>query len=373
MQENDKKQVSTKQIVMLVFIMGMSIKIFMLPVLLLKTAGRDSYITVIIALALELLCLFMLLSALKLSPNSTFYQLLEGTLTKWGARIVAFIFGAYYLLKLLLVLSDIKVFFTVSIYENLPWPIFVIPLLLLLCIISSGGIQNLARTAQIFTPIILLSVVAMGCLFIGGVNLENLLPFMENGFGGVGESLVKYPLWYGDFSAFIIFMGRIKHTKNTGKACMISASITAIIVLFFSVVIFAAYSNVGDILQYGASLTNLTRITLAGQSLGRLDLLLFCIWMVSVFIKAAILFCTVVFSVQSILRVQKTRTTSLVMAAVIYVIIVFITPNDAKLRSFCLALSVPTLIIQYLIPITLLICAIITHIKQSKQNACLYK
>lgn len=353
------KQITTKQIFMLIFLIGMSIKIFLMPVLLLKNSGRDSYIPVIAFLIIEFICLTVLLKVNKMCPDSTFFELLESIFRKIGAKIVTAIIALYLIFKLMLVITDVKVFFIVSIYENLPWPVFVIPLLVLYAVIASKGLKSIARTSEIFAPFVAVSVILMCFLMSENIDFTHLLPFMEHGAEKSINSFLKFPMWYGDFSVFIVFLGYIKRTKNTNKVAMISCAITSAIVLLFALMVFSAYADVGHLLQYGQNVSNLTQITLAGFNLGRLDIIIFGIWLISVLIKGALVFFIVARSAEYVVGLKNTKYMGFILAGVTYILLVFVFPNEILFRDLLISyLSIPTLIVQYSIPILMIIGAV---------------
>ena len=118
-----EKRISTSQLFALIFILGMSLKMIMLPVLLLKSSGRDSVIALAGILVCELICLVAVVFAIAIAPQKTFGQLLKGFMGKWASKIVFALLAALFFLKLLLLSGEVRIFFSENLFSEFPWRI----------------------------------------------------------------------------------------------------------------------------------------------------------------------------------------------------------------------------------------------------------
>ena len=78
----DVRQSTSRQLVAIIFVLGLATKMFMLPVFLIRTSGRDAYIALAVFCAIDLISLVFGIIALKLSPDTDFFALLQNTLGK---------------------------------------------------------------------------------------------------------------------------------------------------------------------------------------------------------------------------------------------------------------------------------------------------
>lgn len=357
--ENTEKTVSVKQLVAVIFLLGMSVNMFMLPVLMLKHGGRDSYITMGICLLGELVCLMILLFSHRLCPQKTFFELLRGCLGTIISKVFTAVIMLYFFFKLILIMCEVKIFFTVSVYENLPWPLYIVPFLALLCAFGIKSLRGAARTAEIFTPLIALSAVIICLFLVGNVDFENLLPIFENGAGRAAEGIYRFPLWFGDFSVLIIFLGHINKGRHAFGAGMLSGAAAAAAVLLFSVMIFASYADVHKLLQYGQNISSLTQLSTAGFNFGRFDIIIFSVWMISVFIMAALMFSAVVRCAEYVFGVDRPFIFSVSLAVLLYITNIFVMPNESAFHALATGvLCVPALVMQYAVPLLILLCAL---------------
>lgn len=364
------KLVSTKQFVILVFILTMALKLFMFPTLILKIAGHDGYITIAICLLIEFVVLLMVLYIFKLFPDMTFYEIMEESVGKILAKILIFGFALYQLIKICLTVNEIKLFFTISATVNISWPISVIPLVALLAFVSLKTIRSIGRFSEFICPYIFLSMVLLMLLFIGNIDFENLLPFLDVSAKKLFTGVFHFPIWYGDFALLFVFMGKVKQSKHFIAWSIVGFAVSSILVIFFSCILFASYTNIPELLDFGHNISNLSMFS-ASHTYGRFDLLIFSIWIMTVFIEAMVLFYMLTRNISYVFETENKPIISAVSAVVLYVFLVFVFRLDQELYTFSTGFMVyVTMFFEFAMPILILIFAIIKKIysKQKKEE-----
>lgn len=333
------KQVTTKQFVAVQFLIALAVKMFMLPALMLRIVGKDSYLIMMIWIAVEFIDLTFLLIIAKRNPDKTIYDILTDALGKIVSRIVIGIFSLFILLKCLLVLSEVKMFFSVTMYAEINWSIMIIPLLVLLCSFSIRSLRGIGRTSELILPVVLVSTLVLSGLLIGDMQGDNLLPFLEQGFGPVAEGLLMFPMWFGDITFLLIFLGNIKLSKGFILATYISKIIASAFVLLFSTMLFATYANIGTLIDYGNNISNMTQFSLNSQDYGRFDLLFYCIWLFSVIMKLAIVFYFLTRNVSFIVGSRNNYLISACCAVAIYFLSTFLLSNENVVFLVCTGIA----------------------------------
>ena len=112
----ENKMISTRQFLFLVFIIGMVMKMFMLPSSLLKVSGRDSAIVMLIYFFIESVNVFIIAFIIKKHPDKTFFEVMTDCFGKVLSRIIVGATVLAVVLKFLLSLSEIKSCFATSMY-----------------------------------------------------------------------------------------------------------------------------------------------------------------------------------------------------------------------------------------------------------------
>lgn len=329
------KQVSIKQFVAIQFLVALAVKMFMLPALMLRIVGKDSYIVMGIWIAFEFLNLTFFLITAKRNPDKTIYDILSETLGKVVSRIVVVLFSSFFVLKAILIISEIKMFFSVTMYAEIGWAIMIIPLLVLLASFAIRSLRAMGRTAEIILPIVLISTLVLTGLLIGDMQGDNLMPVLENGFAPVAKGLITFPVWFGDITFLLIFLGNVKLGKGFVLATMISKLFASLLVMFFSTMLFATYANMDTLIDYGNNVSNMTQFSLGAHDYGRFDLLFYCVWMLSVFMKLALIFYFLTRNVSFVINSRNNYVIAVSCAVALYVISEFFLENENTVFLVC--------------------------------------
>ena len=352
-----ERRITCAQLFTVVVVLGMGVKMLMLPVLLLKSCGRDSVLALMLLLALELTCLGASIVALVLAPQYSFADLLRATVGKVAAKIVCIVFAVYFLGKLILLSGEVRIFFCENLYNDFSWVLFAVPFFGLCFMFGKGTLRAIGRCTQFLFPFIAFATVVMFVLIGMGVEYAEVLPIGEFGWRTVSRTAFRYAMWYGDYSVLVVCLGAVKRTKGTAIATACAGVLASAIVLFFMFGITATFSNVCYLIRYGQSVTGMSHYALGNALQGRFDLVLYCVWMIAVFLKAGMFSYAAVYCLCSALPLRRGWVSG-VLSAGLYLLAVNI-PSAAGLHDFMTRyLATPALILQFVVPAVMLTVAI---------------
>lgn len=369
----EKKQITTTQWCVLVFICSMAIKMFMVPALLVKVSKKESIFVMAFYILIEIINTLLVVFTAKRNPDKTYYEILTTALGKVGAKIVVAYFTIFLLVKYLLILSEIKVFFSVSVYDTIDWKVMIIPIIALCVAYANKTLLTLGRSAEILVPIIIISTLVLCVFLIGNIELSNLLPFFENGMQDFINGVDTFPIWFGDVSLLLICLGNIKINKKTALLTVVFRCISAILVLSFALIMFATYADISHLVDYGHNVSSMTQYSIGSNDFGRFDYIVYCFWLLSVFIKVALIFYVCVRNVIFITGKKNNLITSIALAIVTYLLTSFVLRNENSTYVLCTsALKYFLLPAEFLLPISVFIMARIKleKAKEDKGNKC---
>ena len=93
------KQVSTRQFVVVQFLVALAVKMFMLPALMLRVVGKDSYIVMLAWIAFEFIDLTFVLLLARRNPDKTMYDILKDAFGKIASRVIVAVFTLFVAMK----------------------------------------------------------------------------------------------------------------------------------------------------------------------------------------------------------------------------------------------------------------------------------
>jgi len=245
------RQVSTRQFVVVQFLIALAVKMFMLPALMLRVVGKDSYIVMLAWIAFEFIDLTFVLLLARRNPDKTMYEILTDAFGKVVSRVIVALFTLFVCAKGLLVLGELKTFFVVTMYADINWVVMLIPLMALLCAFGIRSLRSIGRTAELMTPVILVSTLVLSGLLLGDIEFSNLLPVMSNGFAPIKKGMLTFPMWFGDVSFLLMFLGNIKINRGFIWKSYLAKLVALALVMLFSVTLFSTYANVSTLIDYG--------------------------------------------------------------------------------------------------------------------------
>lgn len=331
----ESKQVTTKQFVAVQFLIALAVKMFMLPALMLRIVGKDSYMVMIIWIAVEFVNLTLILLTAKRNPDKTMYDILTDAFGKVFSRIIVALLSLFIAVKGVLVISELKMFFKVAMYDDINWYIMLVPLMVVLCAFAVRSLRTIGRTSELLLPAVFVCTIILAGLLIGDMQGDNLLPFMSQGFSPVLKGLITFPMWFGDITFLLIFLGNIKITKGFMWAAYISKIIASALVLLFSCMLFATYGNISTLIEYGHNISNMTQFSLGSQDYGRFDLLFYCIWLFTVFIKLAVVFYFLTRNIGFIVGSRNNYVIAILTAVMYYALSQFVFNNENTVFVAC--------------------------------------
>lgn len=356
------KQVSTRQFVVVQFLVALAVKMFMLPALMLRVVGKDSYIVMLAWIAFEFVDLTFVVLLARRNPDKTMYEILTDAFGKIVSRVIVALFTLFVCAKGLLVLGELKTFFVVTMYADINWVVMLIPLMALLCAFGIRSLRSIGRTAELITPVIVVSTLVLSGLLLGDIEFANLLPVMENGFAPIKKGMLTFPMWFGDVSFLLMFLGNIKINRGFIWKSYLSKLVATALVMLFSVTLFSTYANVSTLIDYGNNVSNMTQLSMGAQDNGRFDLMFYCIWLFTVFLKLALIFYFFTRNLGFIVGTRNNYLTSPICAAVWYAVSAFVLRNEnVSYLFFTSAVKYALCPVAFVMPMLLYITALLKY------------
>ena len=290
------------------------------------------------------------------------YEILTDAFGKVVSRVIVALFTLFVCAKGLLVLGELKTFFIITMYADINWVVMLIPLMALLCAFGIRSLRSIGRTAELITPVIVVSTLVLSGLLLGDIEFANLLPVMENGFAPIKKGMLTFPMWFGDVSFLLMFLGNIKINRGFIWKSYLSKLVATALVMLFSVTLFSTYANVSTLIDYGNNVSNMTQLSMGAQDNGRFDLMFYCIWLFTVFLKLALIFYFFTRNLGFIVGTRNNYLMSPICAAVWYAVSAFVLRNEnVSYLFFTSAVKYALCPVAFVMPMLLYITALLKY------------
>lgn len=356
------------QLVLLMIVVISGGKFLSLPGLMAHYAGRDSWISMCILFAVDLVCLIFILWAIRLNRGLSFGQILSSTLSTPVAKVIFALYAAFFCLRVTGGLMDTLELISSSLSVVTNWVSFVVPVLLVIGFNVVKGARNVGRVAQIFFFFIFASVLAILVLSLGHTDMSNLKPCLADGMGVAVNGALGASFWFAD-SVFVLFlMGGITKSNlfsvKVGGAFAVGAAITVLLDAIYLALF-------GNIAEFGTSaLAKVSGFNITGSLYGRLDWIFVVIWLSSIILKCTIFLWAATTAVGFIAEKHSPKAYAVIFAVISAVIValpLFVPVKTIIIEFFCQSWGkYLAAVVQYALPLAM---PLLTFFANKKQGA----
>ncbi|MED2944371.1 endospore germination permease [Bacillus swezeyi] len=326
--------ISARQFQIFVFIFTIGSSVLYIPASLAAEAKQDAWIASGFGLGIGLLIVKLVTSVAKLYPDLNFAQYIEVILGKWAGTIVNLAFFFNFFMVSAFVLRDVGDFLLTVIMPETPLQSILIIFILVVIMGVRLGLETLARSAEIFYPLLIILMLLLLIALIPQFQFSNIQPLFESRLKTI--TLASFPFIavpFFQFSVFLMIMPYV-HKKKEVEKNFFSGTIKAGMLL----ILFTAVS----ILVLGVDMTarqffptyTLSRKINIGDFLQRLEPIMAGIWFISIFIKLAICYYASALSLAHTLKLKDYRVLTFPLGMILVVLSIIIYPNIVYTGEF---------------------------------------
>ncbi len=359
-EEKQQKQATSRQLIAILFILSFATKMFLMPVIFIRTTGRDAYIAIAIDCAIDLVALILGLVAMTLSPDGDFFELLKSVFGTVASKIIVAFIGLYLFFKLNISTTETLAFYSQNVFTDFNMPIMAIALMVFFVAVGKHTLKAILRLNELLIPLIIICIaILITIVAVTGFDLANIFPVLQN-TADFKKALVGHACRLGDFTPIVLFIGRTKLNKHTGVFAAVSGAIGSGIAVFFSIVMCAAFGNTPNLVDGSTNLSNILQFSL-GNVYGRIDLFSSVLWSLGAFIENALFFYCSCRCFSYVVGKNAHFLISLITAVALYVLQVFAMTDPTVFATVVESpiSSAISLAFTFAVPLVALVCAVI--------------
>lgn len=365
---SNKYSISCHQTGVIAALLLLTLKLTSLPSLMHNASEFGAVLSIFIICLFNIGVLALIIWLKKKYNNMGLFDIISKFLGAFVARLIYFVFFAFFIFKLLALVDEGFGFIRDVVDEEFTYFNFIICFFPVICALAFSGIRNLARTTEFFYPFILIGVFVAIVFSFAPLNFFGLGSLSRLNFGTLTSTISELSFWNGDIFAMLIFVDKIDLKK--GKIINIFSPI--VIASIFLVVAYTMYYSlyqqtsilhvnmIFDIVEYSV-----------GTSSGwHMDIFAIMVYIMCLFLQGGIyMFC----AVKSAQKVFSFNNKHIIHAAIVLLLIIiqFLYLND-YLKYVIFAqryLSVFTLILLGVVPILTLVAILIKGKKHERNGS----
>lgn len=252
-----------------------------------KTQTPDVWQGLMLASILGLGAVFVNVKLCQRYPGKTFFEISTSIVGKWIGKFINVVFIAYCLLVCALVSRWMGEFIKVLALERTPLVIIMLPFLLLVGYLISGGLQVMVRFVELFFPFSIIIFLLLILMNVNHFDVENLLPIFHEGWSPVIKSLFVIPYSTLGYESMLILTNFMENPQKAWKAGGIGYAIALGLYMLMVTAVVACLS-VEEVthLQWPV-VTFAQQIEFPGAFLERFEILFIVLWTIKIFMTVA--------------------------------------------------------------------------------------
>ena len=254
----DEQKISAHQLGVIAGILFFTLKMSTLPSLIYEYNGTGAVLSTLFVILLNFGFLWLIVWIKKKYKNMSLFDIFCQKIGKFATKLLYFIFFAFFVLKLLLMLSDSFTFIKDVADEEFSIFNLFICFLPVISALAYSGIRSLGRTAEFFFPLIVFSLVLLIAFSFVPISSWGLGDLIQNGFSGFFNSIFRLSFWTGDLFALLIFLDKLEIKQGKKHQLFVPFCVMAVLLLIIYIVYYIFYQEtsmfhtnvLNDIVQY---------------------------------------------------------------------------------------------------------------------------
>jgi hypothetical protein len=319
----ENKQLTSRQFGRIITLIIISNKFLLLPSLLFKDIGLESWLSCAFLILLDIVVGLVFYFASKRFQNETLYQLLCNHIGVFFTDLIFSIFFIFYLFQVYMFCRETKLYLTNTIYEEFSWQAFIIPLILVSCYISFNSLRTLGRTVEICYKFCIVGILLTYIIAIS--KLPNSLYFISfnTPLNVFFNSSLKNIGWFCNYTLLFFLIGTIKITPDYTKQVAKSSLVGIIIIIFFIWLYSNAFYVTGAI--HKNAIANLTEFNGGLSSINKIDWFVTIVWLTTIFNDISIIIYIMGHIFRKVTRIKNRQVSSSLLFLII-IIFMFVIP-----------------------------------------------
>ncbi|ASN07389.1 spore gernimation protein [Virgibacillus necropolis] len=362
----EKGRISALQMAILVYPTIMATAILLVPSITGEFAQQDMWLSPIWASSAGFLSVYIAYQLNIHYPKQTVIQYSEKIIGRIPGKLIGLVFLFFYLHSNGIILREYGEFVVGNFLPTTPIIVVIGSMALVSALAVHGGLEVMARSAQIFVPIVVILFLSIVILLIPDLEPKNMFPVMEKGVKPSVMGAVVPSSWFVEFfliSFLLPFLRKREKGLKWGMISVFTVMLTLVITNLFSLFLFG---NITATFTY--PVMSAARYISIADFLQHLESIVMAIWVGAMFIKISVFYYAVVIGTAQWLNLSNYRPVVFPIGFLLVIFSIWSAPNLQEL-AYSLGTTWPfyAIFIQTFIPILLLLFVVLR--KKNRRNS----
>lgn len=279
----EKGKVGAVQLCMIMYPTILATAILSLPATTAEKAGRDMWITPVWGLLAGAASLLIAIQLNKMYPKETIIEYCNHILGRLAGKLVGLLYLFFYVHISSIILKEYGNFVIGNFFFKTPMLVIVASFALLCIYTARGGVEVVARTASLTTPIAFIVLAAVLVLVTPDITPTNMLPMFEHGIMPSIRGSISIQGWFSEFfilSFLLPYMHKREEGMKAGAFTLMAVMLTLVMVNLVSLMLMGEETK-----NYIYPLIGVARTISVAGFFQHLESLIMVLWVAGTFVK----------------------------------------------------------------------------------------
>ncbi|NWQ42557.1 endospore germination permease [Bacillus sp. EB106-08-02-XG196] len=361
----EKGRISSLQMAIMMLPTIIATGILLVPAITGKFAKQDMWMSPVWASLAGFLIVYIAYHLHTHYPKETVIQYSVKIIGAVPGKVVGFLYLFFYLHINGMVLREYGEFVVGNFLIKTPMLVVIGSMAFVCALAVRGGIEVLARTAQIFVPVVIILLFFIAILLLPDLEPKKMFPIMEKGVLPSLMGAIVPSSWFTEFfllSFLLPFLGQREKGLKWGIIAVFAVMLLMVITSLVSLLLFGGITATFTYPVFSA-----VRYISIADFLQHLESIVMAIWVAGTFVKVSVFFYVLVIGTAQWLDLSDYRSLVLPIGFLLVTVSFWVAPDLQTLALF-LSTSSPfyLFLIQFLLPTLLLIVSVIR--KKNRRN-----
>ncbi|MEC5423565.1 endospore germination permease [Virgibacillus sp. C22-A2] len=301
----EKGKISALQMAFLLYPTITATAILLVPAITGKYAKQDLWLSPIWASFAGVLVVFLVIQLNKRFPEQTIIQYGEKITGKFfgkllGAALIFFLFHSNGM-----IIREYGEFIVGSFLPDTPMVVIIGSILFVCALAVRGGVEVLARSAEIIIPVVALVFISTLLLLLAETDVTNILSVFEKGITPSLMGAVVPSGWFMQFFMLSFFLPFLKDRKKGMKVSMFTLAAVMFTLVITNLVTVMVLGKLTETFTYPV-MEAVRQINLA-DFIQNFESIVMALWVATTFIKITVFYYAIVLGTAQLLKLSDYR------------------------------------------------------------------
>lgn len=319
---------TSRQFYIILSLMVIATKMQRFPVLLFSEFGKDGFVVILGYVAINILgilCAFFIHNFLNKDDQNS-----NNFIAELFKKILMIATCIYFIIQALLLFEHVQNIFADTLFDKFSWSIFSLLFLFAIFFLARTGIKNIALNFELFSVLIIGSLVLIAILGVSQADYSVVLPLQTINLRTLVCGASKFNVWFGDF---FIILYMLFHTKKPKLSKTILFYLISMCFVLFLVITFNGVYGEYSQIQSGL-ISTITEMSMLGINIGRIDWFLILIAEISTILSCAICIYFANKSLQYVFKKSNYSILAILIALAFYLLNVWVIVDKFVVKKF---------------------------------------